>query len=444
MEETMEQVCILKTFRKYVTLNVLGMIGLSCYILADTYFVSKGLGTNGLASLNLAISIYSFVHGLGLMIGIGGATKYAILKAKQEHEEANKIFSTSINLGIIIGILITLIGIFLSKPLSRILGANEHTFAMTNTYLKTILSFAPFFILNNVLIAFVRNDGDPKLSMAGMLIGSFSNVILDYIFIFPLNMGMFGAAFATGLAPIISLCILSLHFIKNNNNFSYKKIRISIKRIFSICSLGTSSLITEISSGIVLIIFNIVILNLEGNTGVAAYGIVANLSLVSASIFTGIAQGIQPLISSFYGNKNVISIKKIFRYAIVLSLIIAVCLYIIVFVFSNQLVSIFNSENNDLLRELAVIGLRLYFIGFLFAGINIITASFFSSIEQARLGFIISIVRSVVAIIPVVLALSSIFGINGVWTSFPCAELISFVIVAVCLKKHNEKIKKCI
>ncbi len=440
----MEQVCILKTFRKYVTLNVLGMIGLSCYILADTYFVSKGLGTNGLASLNLAISIYSFVYGLGLMIGIGGATKYAILKAKQEHEEANKIFSTSINLGITIGILITLIGIFLSEPLSRILGANEHTFTMTNTYLKTILSFAPFFILNNVLIAFVRNDGDPKLSMAGMLIGSFSNVILDYIFIFPLNMGMFGAAFATGLAPIISLCILSLHFIKNNNNFSYKKIRISIKRILSICSLGISSLITEISSGIVLIIFNIVILKLEGNTGVAAYGIVANLSLVSASIFTGIAQGIQPLISSFYGNKNVISIKKIFRYAIVLSLIIAVCLYIIVFVFSNQLVSIFNSENNELLRELAVKGLRLYFIGFLFAGINIITASFFSSIEQAKLGFVISIVRSVVAIIPVVLALSSIFGINGVWTSFPCAELISFVIVAVCLKKHNEKIKKCI
>ncbi len=440
----MEQVCILKTFRKYVTLNVLGMIGLSCYILADTYFVSKGLGTNGLASLNLAISIYSFVHGLGLMIGIGGATKYAILKAKQEHEEANKIFSTSVNLGIIIGILITLIGIFLSEPLSRILGANEHTFAMTNTYLKTILSFAPFFILNNVLIAFVRNDGDPKLSMAGMLIGSFSNVILDYIFIFPLNMGMFGAAFATGLAPIISLCILSFHFIKNNNNFSYKKIKISIKRICSICSLGTSSLITEISSGIVLIIFNIVILKLEGNTGLAAYGIVANLSLVSASIFTGIAQGIQPLISSFYGNKNVISIKKIFRYAIILSLIIAVCLYMIVFVYSNQLVSIFNNENNELLRELAVRGLRLYFIGFLFAGINIITASFFSSIEQARLGFIISIVRSVVAIIPVVLALSFIFGINGVWTSFPCAELISFVIVAICLKKHNEKIKKCI
>ena len=314
---------------------------------------------------------------------------------------------------------------------------------MTNTYLKTILTFSPFFILNNVLIAFVRNDGDPKLSMSGMLIGSLSNIILDYIFIFPLGMGMFGAAFATGLAPIISLCVLSLHFIKNNNSFSYKKIRISIKRVCSICSLGTSSLITEISSGIVLIIFNIVILKLEGNIGVAAYGIVANLSLVAASIFTGIAQGIQPLISNFYGNKNMSYVKKTFKYAIVLSLIIAVCLYIIVFTFSNQLVSIFNSENNEMLRELAVTGLRLYFIGFLFAGINIITASFFSSIEQARLGFIISIVRSVFANIPVVLALSFIFGINGVWTSFPCAELISFMIVLVCLKKHNEN-KKCI
>lgn len=431
----MEQSIILKSFKKYVTLNVLGMIGLSCYILADTFFIAKGLGTNGLASLNLAISVYSFIHGLGLMIGIGGATKYSILKAKQEYKEANIFFSTSINLGVIVGILLLLIGIFFSEPISKVLGANEHTFAMTNTYLKTILTFSPFFILNNILIAFVRNDGEPRLSMAGMLIGSFSNVILDYIFIFPLNMGMFGAAFATGLAPIISLCVLSLHFIKGNNNFNYKKVKLNIKRICNICSLGTSSLITEISSGIVLIIFNIVILNLEGNIGVAAYGIVANLSLVSASLFTGIAQGIQPLLSSFYGSKDVPSIKKVYKYSIVLSLITAVGLYITVFIFSNQLVSIFNSESNFLLETLAIKGLRVYFIGFVFAGVNIITASFFCSIEQAKMGFTISIIRSIIAIIPFVIALSAIFGINGVWLSFSCAELIAFIVAIICLYK---------
>ena len=272
--------------------------------------------------------------------------------------------------------------------------------------------------------------------MAGMLIGSFSNVILDYIFIFPFNMGMFGAAFATGLAPIISLCILSSHFVKKNNNFYYKKTRMSIKRMCDICSLGTSSLITEISSGIVLIIFNIVILNLEGNIGLAAYGIIANLSLVSASIFTGIAQGIQPLISNFHGIRDTSSINKIFNYSIILSIIIAVGLYIFVFIFSNQLVSIFNSESNVLLKELAVDGLRIYFVGFLFAGINIITSSFFSSIEQAKIGFTISIVRSVLAIIPAVLTLSFIFAINGVWLSFSCAEIIAFLVATIYLKKN--------
>lgn len=189
---------IKNTFMRYILTNVIGMIGLSCYILADTFFVSKGLGVTGLTSLNLSISIYSFINATGLLIGIGGATKYSIYQARDKHNKANIIFTNSIKIGVICGIIFLLIGLLGSSSLSNLLGADKDTFAMTNTYLKTLLCFAPFFILNNIFIAFIRNDGDPKLSMAGMLIGSLANIILDYVFIFPLQWGMFGAAFATG------------------------------------------------------------------------------------------------------------------------------------------------------------------------------------------------------------------------------------------------------
>ncbi len=189
---------IKNTFMRYILTNIIGMIGLSCYILADTFFVSKGLGVQGLTALNLSISIYSFINATGLLIGIGGATKYSIYQARNKHNKANIIFTNSIKIGILLGIFFLLIGLLGSSTLSSLLGADKNIFHMTNTYLKTLLCFAPFFILNNIFIAFIRNDGNPKLSMAGMLIGSLSNIILDYIFIFPLQWGMFGAAFATG------------------------------------------------------------------------------------------------------------------------------------------------------------------------------------------------------------------------------------------------------
>ena len=213
----MERTNMKGTFAKYVSLNIIGMMGLSCYILADTFFVAQGIGVNGLSALNLAIPIYSFLHGTGLMIGMGGATRYSISKSKET-------FTQSLYYAFFISCLFLIIGILFSNQLATLLGADSDTLQNANIYLRTILNFAPMFLLNNVIICFVRNDDNPQLSMAAMLIGSFSNIILDYIFIFPCKMGMFGAAFATGIAPVISLMILSLHFIKKKNTFYFKKV----------------------------------------------------------------------------------------------------------------------------------------------------------------------------------------------------------------------------
>ncbi|MGY0372795.1 MATE family efflux transporter [Clostridium sp. JNZ J1-5] len=429
-----------KTFVRYVLTNVIGMIGLSCYILADTFFISKGLGVAGLTALNLSIPIYSFINATGLLIGIGAATKYSIYQAQNKHNKANTIFTNSIKIGILLGVLFLLIGLLASQTLSSLLGADKNTFCMTNTYLKTILCFAPFFILNNIFIAFIRNDGSPKLSMAGMLIGSLSNIILDYVFIFPLQWGMFGAAFATGLAPIISMFILMGHCVKKKNQFHFHKSNFTIQQVFHICSLGGSSFITEIASGIILIVFNFLILNIAGNMGVAAYGIVANLALVATSIFVGISQGTQPLLSKNFGQGNNKKIRQLFKYAIRVSLGYSVVLYIFITIFNNKLVELFNRDHIEILSKTASNGLIIYFVGFFFAGINIITSVILSSINEPKHAFTISILRSGCIIVPMALLLSYFFEMTGIWLSFPLSEMITLVIGVYFSKKSLQRL----
>ena len=429
----MKQKELFKEFLRYVILNVCGMIGLSCYILADTFFVSVGLGTNGLTALNLAIPVYSFVNGCGLMFGMGGATKYAIFRGRKENRNADNTFSSVLCLTMFLTVVFLLIGIFLSGNIAAILGADGDVFSMTKTYLQVILLFAPAFMLNDVLICFVRNDGNPKLSMTAMLIGSLSNIIMDYLFIFPLQMGILGAVLATGFAPVISMCILSRHWITGQNRFHIQKLKLFPDLIKDTVCLGVPSLITEVASGIVMIIFNIIILRLEGNTGVAAYGIIANLSLVVTAVYTGIAQGIQPITSRSYGCGDQNSIKKILAYAMTTMLLLSGCIYAIFLLNAGPIVSIFNREQNILLQQIATVGLKLYFTAIPFAGFNIVLSTHFTSTEKALRAQTVSLSRGLFIIIPMAFFMAHTFEMTGVWLSYPITELLVSILGFILL-----------
>lgn len=408
---------IKKIYIRYVSLNIIGMIGLSCNILADTFFIAQGVGAVGLAALNIAIPMYSFIHGVGLMIGMGSAIRFTLTKAKT-------IFTQSIYYAFVLSILFLLMGLLFSRELATVLGSDGVILTNTSTYLKVILCFAPLFILNNVLICFVRNDNNPQLSMLAMLAGSFSNIILDYIFIFPLGLGMFGAAVATGLSPCISILVLSTHFLKKKNTFKLQKCMPQLKSIIDISTLGISALITELSSGIVIIVFNMIILSIAGNIGVAAYGIIANITLVILAIFTGISQGMQPLISGYFKENNRHFLRKLLKYGAITTLTISLLVYLISIFYAETIVSYFNSEKNIELAKIAVNGLRIYFTAFSFVGINILICAFFSSIDKPKNAFIISMLRGFIIIIPVAFILSSQFGLNGVWMTLTVTELI--------------------
>lgn len=429
----------LRSFFRYASLNVMGMIALSCYILADTFFVSQGMGVNGLTALNLAIPVYNVIHGSGLMIGMGGGTKYSIQRSQGQTDAANRAFTGALGLAALFAVFFVLTGLLGAGFLATLLGADAQVHSMTKTYLQVILLFSPAFLLNNVLLCFIRNDGAPQLSMAAMITGSLSNVVLDWVFIFPCGLGIFGAAFATGLAPIISMAILSTHFLRKKNRFHPVRSRLARPLLSGILATGLPSLVTEVSSGVVIIVFNALMLRLSGNVGVAAYGVIANLSLVVIAIYTGIAQGIQPLVSRAFGAGNQLQARATLRYALITMAILSGILYGILFLGASPIAGIFNSEGNATLQQLASQGMRLYFLACPFAGFNIILSLYLTSMERPRPAQAIALLRGFVVILPLTVLLAGLAGILGVWCSFPGSELLVACVGLVLFRRSERK-----
>lgn len=418
---------LLKQFFKYVSFNIVAMIAVSCFIIADTIFISMGIGINGLTALNLAIPVFNFVAGFGLLIGIGGSTIFSIAISRGKIQDSRNIFTISFFLCIISSIILFLLGLFQSENIAKLLGANAEVLADTTTYLKFTLLFAPAFIFNQFFLCFLKNIGRPSVTMLAMIVSSFSNILLDYIFIFQFNWGMFGAVFATGLSPIIGIVIQLPFIIKEKKSLRLVRIVNAPSTIQKILKLGSSSFIIEISSGIVLIAFNYMILKISDNMGVAAYGIIANLFIMNMYIFNGIAQGSQPLFSRYYGLGNLDHARLVRKYALRLSIIISLITYLIYSIFHMQIIYIFHQEMLPELVEIAALGMCLYFLALPFTGYNVICAMFCSSTTRAMSSFIISILRGFILTLPILFILSSSFGLVGVWLTLFVSEALTSI-----------------
>ena len=417
-----------REFCKYVSQSVLSMLGISCYILADTFYISNGVGADGLTALNLAIPVFSVVNGCGMMLGMGSAAKFAIMKETNGRRDVGILFTSTVFAAVVLGVLFVLLGLFAAEQMAVLVGADEQVYDMVRVYIRVILLFSPAFLMNNILNCYVRNDGNPSLSMKAMISGSVFNIIFDYIFIFPLHMGIFGAVLATGTAPVISMMILSLHFLQKKHHFQLVHTRPDIKAVCQGAALGIPSLVNEVSSGLVIAVYNMLILNIKGNIGVAAYGVVANLSIVVLAVYNGIGQGIQPPLSREFGRGNRKNIQQFFKYAVITVLVFAVLLYGILAGCAEPVTAVFNSARNMELQEAAVEGIRIYFTAVPFAGCNIIIAIYFVSTNKPFPAQVISLLRGLILMIPSACILADAAGIIGVWLAFPVTEAVVCII----------------
>lgn len=416
-----------KQLRKYIAPNILAMMGTSCYVLADTFFISVAEGSNGITALNLVLPVYGLIYAIGAMIGVGAATRYSLSRSTG-HDSANDYFSNAIWWTLLFSSIFVLTGIFYPGEFLSLLGADKQILNVGLPYIRIVLCFTPFFMLNYTFTAFVRNDNAPKLAMSATLLSGIFNIIFDYIFMFPMGMGMVGAALATGVSPIVSISICMTHYLSNKNNVIFSKKLPSLKKLMKSCNLGVVAFVGELSSGITTLVFNFILLGLAGNIAVAAYGVIANIALVGTALFNGVSLGLQPVASSVHSQMDSSEETKIYRYALKIGEGIAVTILVIVLLFADQLISIFNSEKSPELASYASVGLRLYFIGFLIAAVNIIKSGFFSAVGKAMESSVIALSRGILIISITAFVLSRLFGIWGVWIAFPVSEIITWLI----------------
>lgn len=425
----------LQEFGKYVSQSVLSQLGVSCYILADTYFISKGVGADGLTALNLAIPVFSVMNGCGFMLGIGSGTKYGIMKGTGNEKRGDVLFTSSLCVVTVLAVIFMLIGLLAADPITVLVGANAEVYDMTRTYLQVILLFSPMFMINNLLGAMIRNDGNTSLAMTAMLSGCLFNIVFDYIFVFPMGLGLFGAVLATAVAPIISILILLQHFVKKKNRFRLIRVRPDVRLVASAAGLGVPSLVTEVSSGLVIAVFNLLILGLAGNVGVAAYGVVANISIVVIAIYNGIAQGVQPLLSREYGRSQEKNVHRFLGCAMKLTVVLAIVIYVGIYWNADEIAMIFNSGRDMDLQRIAVEGLKIYFTACPFVGANILLAIYFAATDQAAPAQMISLLRGLIVIIPLAFIMANVAGLTGVWMTFPLTELVVCVVACGLYKK---------
>lgn len=429
-----------KEFARYVSQNILGMLGISAYVLADTFFISIAEGAGGITALNLVLPLYSLIYGIGAMLGVGSAIRFNILRARKD-KRADDYFLGALVFALMFSVIFIVMGAFVPDKVVKVLGGNAEIIAIGTPYTRIFLMFAPFFMWNHICNAFVRNDGNPALAMKATLFSSLFNIVMDYVLMFPLGLGMAGAALATAISPIVGILICCIHLFGKKNTIKFLWSIPSFNKLVDVCPLGISAFIGEISSGVTTVVFNFLILGLAGNNGVAAFGVVANISIMAISVFNGIAQGAQPLFSRFYGKGDWESVKRIWKLSVRTAVILAVMVVMITNIFTGSIVGIFNSENNVQMANYAMQGVRIYFVGFLFAGCNIVGAGYLSATENARAAFGVSIVRGVVAIIVCAVILAYIFGMTGVWLAFPVAECITTIFLVAAVKKMSYRKK---
>lgn len=425
-----------KIFYHYLIPSICSTLVTSIYILVDTLVIGQGVGAKGISALNIFLPFFAIYNGIGLMFGIGGGILISMEEGMGNKEKSDKYFVSSLVAVAIIGLIFTIFTNLFLEHITYFLGANENSIDLVLEYGRCITIFTPIFIATNFLSPIVRNKKSPQLAMISVLIGAGLNIVLDYIFVFPMNMGMMGAALATVIGSLITVIILLTHFIPKKNRIKVHLKDTSIKMIKMIMGCGGSSFLMELASGFVIFIFNIQILKYIGDVGIVVYGIISNCAIVGMALFNGVAQASQPIIASNYGANEKERVKKVLKYAMFTTVSIGCVLLGIVFMFTEEVIYIFIKADVEIV-SIGVPAIRAYLSAFCIMNINILLCNYFQSVGKEKPSIFISIVRGFLLNIILVLSLPIVLGGSGLWFVVPITEIITLVGILIYARKLN-------
>ena len=416
-----------KKLVKFTIPTIIMMIFTSIYGIVDGIFVSNCVGSKPFAALNL---IYPAIMVLvSKTMGEG------------DKKRANEYFSMLIYLLIIISIIFTVLGIVFIKPISKLLGADETMLTDCIVYGRTLMFFLLPFTLQNTFQSFLIVAEKPTFGLIVSIATGITNMILDCIFVYIFKMGLFGAAFATGISQVIGAVIPLIYFIRNNDNtLKLVKSKFDLKAIFQTCVNGSSEMLTNLSMSLVTILYNMQLMKYAGSDGVVAYGIIMYVSFIFIGTYLGYSIGTAPIISYHYGAGNTEELKCLLKKSLILIGITAIIMTGIAELSSKLLASIFVSYDLEVLN-MTTTAIRLFSISFIIIGFNIFASSFFTALNNGLVSAIISFLRTLVFQVIAIVVLPLIWGLDGIWFAVVVAELFSLIVSIIFLICNRKKYK---
>lgn len=425
-----------KSFVRYLIPSMVGMLLMAVNIVADGIMVGNRLGPTALAGVGIAGPVYTLFVAMSLWIGIGAATRYSAAMGAKKPGEARVIFSHAI---IAIFAFTTIIGLsayYFKTEIANFLGANADTFPFVMEYLNVLLLFGFVFTVENTLSTLVRNDGSPNLAMVALVTSAIVNIGLNYMFLFVLDYGVTGAAAATIIGAFVGLVILSTHFFKKNSNLRFVRFKFNRKIFVLIVIIGFPSFLAEVGISVFTISHNITFEHMAGTAGVSAFTILNYVHSVMLLLFLGMGAAIQPLISYYKGAKDEARMKKTVRMAIGTAFGAGVFFFLIGLFASGPIVGLFGDFPEEVMA-LAIPGIKLFFIAYIFMGTNFVMMTYYQSIGQIRMATWITASREIVILIILLMILPRLFGLTGVWLAIPTSEFIVLLTIYYYHRRGN-------
>ena len=429
-----------KLFR-FTVPTVLMMVFTSIYGVVDGFFVSNFAGKTPFAAINLIMPFVMVIGGMGFMIGTGGTALVSKVLGEGDRKKANEFFTMMIIFVLILAAVVSALGIAFIRPVAKFLGADEQMMGYCVVYGRIVIGFSAAFMLQNVFQSFLIAAEKPKLGLITILAAGCTNMVLDALFVGVFKWGVAGAAVATGISECVGGFIPLIYFIMPNKSLlRVVKTKLDIKAILQACGNGSSELMSNISSSVVGMLYNIQLGRLAGENGIAAYGVLMYVQFVFIAIFIGYSIGVAPIIGYNYGAQNYAELKSMRKKSMLIMGVLGVILSAVAFCFAKPLAKIFVSYDAELLA-LTVRAFKIYAIHFLLCGFNIFASSFFTALNNGGVSAAISFLRTLVFQSAAVIIMPIMFGVNGIWWAVVVAEVCAFIISTTFLiikrKKYN-------
>lgn len=428
-----------KTLLKFVLPSIVMMVFTSIYGVVDGLFVSNFVGKDAFAAINLIMPLNLVFGGIGFMLGTGGSALIARTLGEKKTEKANRYFTMMICITIIIGVILTVVGILIMEPVSIWLGADKAMLPNCILYGRIMMAFIVAFMLQNALQSFLITAEKPNLGLSTTIVAGITNMILDALFIVVFKWGVAGAAIATGISQCVGGILPLIYFLCPNHSLLHlTKTKLEARPIIKACLNGASEMVSSVTSAAIGIIYNFQLLNYAGSNGVASYGVLMYVQFIFSAIFIGYSMGSAPIISYHFGANNKDELKSLLRKSLFLMGIIGLSMIIVAQLLAVPLSNIFVGYDQTL-YNMTVYALRISSISFIIVGFNVFASAFFTALNNGSVSAAISFLRTFIFKLAAILLLPALLGLNGIWWADVTAEVFAFIISFIFLINRRKQ-----